>query len=196
MTISQREWLSQQIDETTGLPLAKMGSRGRFSKAAIAALAKAYSEGMEFLEDAEPEEKPQRAKRVTSEGGTATISRVKAPEREYDFNDVRAWCARQGIEVGARGRIKGEILAQYDASNPVVKAKIAATKPERPRVRPENVAYGLTAPVEGHPYMQRVSVAFEKCGHCKNRIGWCSCDGGPRCPSYVNGGEVASLSKP
>lgn len=194
--VSMRQWLSEQVDETTGLPLAKANSRGRFSRAAQAAIAKAYADGMEFDEDREPEKaSAPRERRVVAGGSTATIARVKAPEREYDFNEVRQWCSQVGISVGARGRIKGEILAQYDASNPVT-PKAVKVVAEAPRVRSESVAYGLTKSDPDKPYLAVHSVAFETCAGCSNKIGWCNCDGGPRCPQWLNGGEVASLTKP
>lgn len=202
--MSIREWLCTQIDDTTGLPLARPG-KGRFSRAAQAAVAAAYASGMTFTDDDPKPEKAPREKKVKAE----IAPRVKAPERDFDYNHVRKWAAENGIAVGERGRVKAEILVKYDAANPVksktvtgvatsagVSLSKAVVKPEKDRVRPENVAYALAKAPEGHGYVQRVSVAFEKCGGCKWAIGYCSCEGGPRVPSYLDGvkGDRASLS--
>lgn len=192
---TMRQWLSEQIDPTTGLPLAKANSRGRFSQAAKAAIADALIRGMEFDDDEPKAPSVPKEKRVVSAGSTATVSRVKAPERDYDFKAVRQWAESNGLSVSKRGRISAEILTQYDASNPAT-TKVIAAKPPKPRVRPENVAYGLSKPDPEKPYLSVQSVAFHKCYACNNRVAWCSCDDGPRCPQWLNGGEVASLTKP
>jgi hypothetical protein len=189
-TMTMREWLSTQKDETTGLPLARTGTKGRFSRAAKAALLEAMIGGMEFT-DSEEKEKAPREKRVST-GATAAV-RVKAPTRDYDLKHVRKWAAENDIAISQRGRISADILVQYDKANPVSAKAEKVVAPPRPRVRPENVAYALSEPPEAH--MSRVSVAFEKCSRCTERVGWCKCEQGPVAPSFMNGALV-SLSKP
>lgn len=189
-TMTMREWLSTQTDETTGAPLARPG-KGRFSRAAKAALLEAMISGMEFT-DSEGKEKAPREKRVST-GSVSAPARITAPVRDYDLKHVRKWAAENDIAVSQRGRISADVLVAYDKANPVsAKPEKVVTAP-KPRVRPENVAYALPEPPAA--YMSRVSVAFETCSRCKAKVGWCGCEQGPVAPSFLNGALV-SLTKP
>lgn len=196
--MTMREWLCTQTDETTGLPLARPG-KGRFSRAARSVLADAMIRGMSFSDDEDHKDTAPAPRAKSVKSGTPAEPVVKAPVRDYDFKAVRKWAEAEGMTVSQRGRVAAPILVAYDKANPVMDKTVrtvAVAVPERPRVRPENVAYGLSKPEADKPYMSITSVAFEKCHGCSQKIGWCKCENGPVSPKWLNGGEVASLTKP
>ena len=205
--VTVREWLSTQKDETTGAPLAKPG-KGRFSYAAMSAVALAIANGMTFDEPEvaapkapktpKPEKRVVMADSVKREPVVARTQTpvVKEPTPEVDPKLVREWADSVGLKVSSRGRISSEVVTQYLANNngvvPVAQRREIA---EAPRVRPESVAYGYLHPHADKPYETEILVALTSCAKCGKGIGWCKCANGPVCPSWM-GSEIASLKKP
>lgn len=105
--------------------LAKPG-KGKFSKEAHEALAKAKAEGIVFDEPIKPAPKPKAAngplsgksvlRAAAAAGVEADRARVAAAPA-VDSKAVRAWAADNGIAVGARGRVHPEVVAKYLAAH-------------------------------------------------------------------------------
>lgn len=87
------------------LGLAK-DARGRMSKAAYDAIAKAEAGGMVFA-DADAPVKRAAVKAAPKAG-------------QFDAKAVRSWAKSKGLQVNARGRLSAEVLAAYKADNPEV----------------------------------------------------------------------------
>ncbi len=48
---------------------------------------------------------------------TAPTAKAQTSAADVDPKAVRAWAAANGVEVSARGRLKGEVVEQYQAAN-------------------------------------------------------------------------------
>lgn len=97
---TQREYLF-------GLGFAKAPTgRGRFSRDAHDALARARERGVTFSDDA-PKVTTPTVKR------TPKPATVKVDTKGADPKAVRKWAGENGITVGARGRIHESVYAKY-----------------------------------------------------------------------------------
>lgn len=104
--VSKREYLA-------GLnpPLAKFPSRGKFSKDAHAAIAKAEAEGMVFDDPAPVKSDKPKTVKVKADKPTVTVTKSNA-----DPAAVRAWAKENGVTVSERGRVAETVKAQYEAA--------------------------------------------------------------------------------
>jgi hypothetical protein len=197
-----REFLST-VKGADGKPLAIAGARGRFSKAATEALAKAHADGFVFIGEAghpQTEVKtvkaPKPAKTVTMTTTTAPVpTQPTAPKVEVDPKEVRAWAKANGHEVGERGRIHGTVIGAFLASGGKAvgpKAK-AVTAPKPVRVRTQSVAYGLIRRGDAPKHVSEPLLAISSCYSCKKPVGYCTHEA-PIMPKWA-GGHAASLTK-
>jgi hypothetical protein len=61
---------------------------------------------------------PAAVEVATEVAGTASTSTdTTSTSSKVDARAIRAWAKSQGIEVGARGRIKPEIIARYNEAH-------------------------------------------------------------------------------
>jgi hypothetical protein len=183
-------------DYLASLGLAKAGVVGRFSKDALAALAKAEAEGMTFAltasEAAAAERAAKAAAKAASKPAVVTpapaapkpaVSLVKAPAPTQTVipKEVRSWAAANGYKVGERGRIDGKVVAAYLAaeggntgqSAPAVRRP---TPLDMPKVRTQSVGWGLVPPTARLGIPQRsILVGTETCGK-GHRLTVCPCE--------------------
>jgi hypothetical protein len=182
------------------LGLTRPDSRGRFSAEAQAALYKAEAEGMKFAD------------------GNAAPSTTTTPvddSKPYNAKAVRRWAARNGIVLGARGRIPADIVNRFHAENTEERdavssdpvdmefAPVIAPAPVEPKVpvRDETEAFGFARRQEGDPdYITEPVVGLSNCGRCGEAVQFCNCTSGPWVPSYLTHTEEpveqALLEKP
>lgn len=168
---TKREWLMTQIGPD-GKPLAKPG-KGKFSRAAEAAIRKAEAAGMTFDEVAL--ERPNRypdPKTVQAENVSKPVVTPEAPKP---------------APVAA----KPEPVSESASTRRVIPAA-------KPRVRSENEGWLISRPPADKSHQKAHPIAFSKCSRCDQRIGWCNCANGPVGPKWVNGveNEPLMLSKP
>ena len=108
---TEREWLARQNPPLAVLVGASgKPARGRFSKDAHEALAKAKENGWEFA-DSKPAPTP-KPKTASVKASTA------APENTGKISEaqsIREWANANGVPVSARGRISQETVAAYEA---------------------------------------------------------------------------------
>jgi hypothetical protein len=97
---TQREFLFGK-----GLAKAATG-RGRVSVAAHDALAKAREAGISFSDDAPKVAAPKVVR-------TPKPVTVKVDTNKADPKAVREWAIKNGVSIGARGRIHESVYAQY-----------------------------------------------------------------------------------
>lgn len=103
-----------------GLGLAKSESgRGRFSREAHEALAKARKAGTKFADDEKPVTTPRVVKAPKPEA-------IAKPTEKVDIPAVREWAKANGYTIGERGRVHSDIINAY----------LAGVAPEE-RVQPE-----------------------------------------------------------
>jgi hypothetical protein len=150
-------------------PLAKIG-RGRFSKAALEAIAAAEAAGTVFDE-------PVTVSKEVAAEGDETPSQHPKPTSESSL--IRAWAADNGISVGQRGRIPVDVIAAYQAGDPGTLGKPVQKYVVQPQVRIRQLRsmYGLDD--AGH------TVGFAICRRCREHINYCACKSGPKPPSIV-----------
>lgn len=92
---------------TLGLTKSPTG-RGRFSAEAHDALAKARKGGTVFSDDA-----PKAVKPKTVKVPKAKTETVKVDTKKVDPKAVREWAGKNGISIGARGRIHADVISRY-----------------------------------------------------------------------------------
>jgi hypothetical protein len=86
----------------------------------------------------------QHARRIGGQRGRRVSAR-QAPGRRTDLAQIRQWAAQNGVELSARGRIAGAVLAAYDAKD--VKALRTATGTPEPSARPARRSRARTGSV-------------------------------------------------
>lgn len=178
-------------------------SRGRFSREAVAELARVKAEGMVFDAPAVPTPKPASDKPVdlTRKSPVATLDKPQSspvPSRtDYDPKAVRKWAEDKGlVESGKRGRLPSDVLHKYVSEHGAKSVSPVKRKPAPPQVRtrPENHAWAFQAgdPSRGH---SDIRIQFGDCSGCHKRIGFCACKPGPVGPKWL-GSPTLSLTKP
>lgn len=164
--VTKRDWLVSQ-------GLAKAG-RGKFSKAAHEALAKAEASGVVF---AEPEVKvPSSKPKVVKE---PKAPEVKQERSTADPAAVRKWAKENGVTVSERGRVSEDVKMQYERAmeekgGEVItsapgNSKVKDVRPHGPLLVPESQTYvtvGDHKPVKGVTYKSA-------CGNSGVSIGYC-----------------------
>jgi hypothetical protein len=85
----------------------------------------------------------QHARKVGGRRGAPAARQL--PGRRPDLPQVRRWAAENGVELSARGRIAGGVLAAYDAKD--VKALRAATGTPEPSAKPARRSRAKATPV-------------------------------------------------
>lgn len=173
-------------DYAASLGLAKPG-KGRMSREATEAVAKARAEGMTFSKEA--------VKSVTvrnrPESGKPIDLSDRKPVGDFDAKAVRAWAKSNGIEVSERGRISAEVKAAYADDNPDVErtVKVIAGKNLRP-----------SAPMTSEPGTHWTGYFHDKtvkvngatcCTNCKVSLAYHTCNA-PR--AVVGDGTIIPLA--
>lgn len=164
------------------LGLAQPG-RGRLSRAAHAAIAKAESEGMTFdVTESNPRMVTESNRQVVTESNQKTDKSKtdKSTLKSVDPKAVRKWANDNGLEIGARGRIHEDIISAYLDSGTTVETR----KEHRgdgvgffddvPRTRRRDVYFG-TLELEG----DTKKIECRLCDRCNYSVGWCQCREGP-----------------
>jgi hypothetical protein len=54
-------------------------------------------------------------RRVSTRGGAGRRGRATASADRQRTQDIRAWARKEGIAVSERGRLSGDVVAQYEA---------------------------------------------------------------------------------
>jgi hypothetical protein len=207
---TERDFLASVTGED-GKPLAIAGARGRFSRAATEALAKARSEGFGFIGDkghpmteVKTPKAPKAPKTVvsstpkpaeTEQPKTVTVPAQTTPS--VDAKAVRAWAKTNGHTVGERGRIRPEVISAYLAGGgKVVTAapKAAQAQPKPVRVRTQTVAYGRVRRGDLPKHISEPVLAITNCFRCRKTVSYCGCADGVQMPKWA-GGESAVFSK-
>lgn len=154
--------------------------RGRFSHEGHEALSRARANGVTFTDDAPKAVKPKVIKMPKAET-------VKVDTRGIDPKAVRVWAKREGIEIGARGRIHTDIIARYLSDVPETEQEAREGEFDvyasgAPRVYPEGTTFVGEYTFQGKTFKH---VANDRAA-CKNTgvsIAVCRCNN----HSVVNG---------
>lgn len=188
--VTKREWLVER-------GLAKAGARGRFSREANAALAKAISEGIVFDEPVVKPVSENKEKKVRA----AKKPVAKAPSSElYDAKEVRRWAEANGkVEKGKRGRLPTEVIQEFLSSGEAAPKKKRVVQ-VRDKVREQSVAWTFAKRRENEDprVFSEPLVAVTNCGECRDTIAYCKGHGDeglPMAPAYL-GGQPLMLDRP
>ena len=167
---------------TLGLTKSPTG-RGRFSAEAHAALDKARKSGKTFSDDA-PKAAPKAAKPRTVKMDKPETPKVDTTK--VDPKAVRAWAAKNGISVGARGRIHEDVktryLAEVSQDEQVEReGEYDVFRPGAPRTHSIDTVF---VDADGNKYSAR-----EACGNCRVSLVGCRC-GNPKVINRRGTGHV------
>lgn len=153
-------------------------TRGRFKKEALAALDAAIAKGIVFDEPAVPAPK---AKPVSLVKVVAPQAKVKVILPQVDSKAVRQWALKNGVAVGARGRIHPTVIQAFVQAGGKVDAPAAPTGQSArptpaamPKVRPQTQAWAITKFKADKPSDRPFVLGVDKCGK-GHQISQCPC---------------------